>query len=224
MKKNKRLIEFEELPKRLQHALEIEVEWHSVLVYEIEKSMYGFYILDAYMPIFSDFTGLIESEYAHEHDGFIQESVQKIIDTKFKGVRCKYFPKGCLSSASLKIEILDLCLFKFGLGFSIELHDNDYGFLDEEKAKVAPAYVHVLDENELEIGLLNITGPCPKKITDIKEFRPPIIWKGTRRIKKTPLMKHRRNLVKWANNCFEGGNTRWGRAQEMWEIMHEGKR
>jgi hypothetical protein len=224
MKTDKRLIAFEELPKRLQHALEIEVEWHSVLVYEIKKGMYGFYILDEHMPTFSDFTGLIRSEYAHDNDGFIQKTVQKIIDTKFKEMRCKYFPKGCLPNASLEIEILSLCLFKFGLGFSIELHDNDYGFLDEERANVAPAYVHVLDKDELEIGLLNITGPCPKKITDIKEFRPPIIWKGSKRVKTTPLMRHRTNIIKWANNKIIDGPTRWESAQEWWEKMHDGKR
>jgi hypothetical protein len=224
MRKNRQFIDFEELPKRVQHALEIEVEWHSVLVYEIRKGMYGFYILDKYMPTFADFTGLIKSEYAYNNEGFIQKSVQKVIDTTFSGMRCRYFPKGCLSSTSLEIEILDLCLFKFGLGFSIELHCNDYGFIDGEKSKAAPAYVHVLDEDELEIGLLNITGPCPKKISDITEFRPPVIFKKGRRIKVTPLMKHRKNLIRWANNNFMDGLTRWGFAQEMWERIREGKR
>jgi hypothetical protein len=89
MKKDKDIIHIEELPKNMRHALETLVEWHSVLVYEIKKGMYGFYVLDKYMPSGSDFTGLIESKYVNMHD-YIQKSVQRIIDTKFEGIRCRY--------------------------------------------------------------------------------------------------------------------------------------
>jgi hypothetical protein len=191
-------VEFEELPKRIQHALEVLVEWHSVLVYEIEKCIYGFYVLDEY----------------------IHENISNIIDSKFKGKRCKYFLKGTLPMGSLQIEILDLCKFKEGYGFSIELHDNDYGFLDKEDA---PAFVHVLDGDELEIGLLNITGPCPKKVSDIKEFRPPHEFASPLPMRHTPLMKHRKNLIKWANLSHIDQN-RWEWAQEAWNMFHTYKR
>jgi hypothetical protein len=220
MKKNKNYIYFEELPKRLQHALEILVEWHSVLVYEIRKGMYGFYILDKYMPIGADFTDLIESEYVNAHH-FIQKSILEVIETKFKGIRCRYFPKGYFDSEMSEIEIFRLCEFKDGLGFSIELHSNDYGFLNEEKARIAPAYAHVLDENGLEIGLLNISGPCPKKISDIKEFRPPHIPGKVFVMKKTPLLKHRKNIVKWANILVPNGKTNWDEAQNTWKGLRD---
>jgi hypothetical protein len=218
-------IHFKELPRRLQHALQIEVEWHSVLVYEIEKGMYGFYILDEYMPGGSDFTGLIDSEYSYGNDGFIQETIQNVIDTKFKGIRCRYFPKGCLSLSSLQISIAITCPIKLGYGFSIEVHSNDYGFLEEEKAKIAPAYAHVLDVDELEIGLLNITGPCPKRVADINEFRPPHLFGDSDPINITPLMKYRRNLVKWANSLRQDENYNyWFWSRYIWKMAHENKR
>jgi hypothetical protein len=178
--------------------------------------MYGFYILDKYMPTGSDFTGLIESEYVNVHH-FIQKSVLNIIETKFSGIRCRYFPKGYLPTpiGALGVEIYRACSLSDGLGFSIELHVNDYGFLDIEKAKIAPAFVHVLDEDELEIGLLNITGPCPKKVSDIKEFRPPHLPGDSEPMKKTPLMKHRKNLVRWAN-CYYLETRCWEWTQDLW--------
>jgi hypothetical protein len=224
MNEDNNFIYFEELPKKLQHALEILVEWHSVLVYEIKKGMYGFYILDEYMPVGADFTNLVESEYVSSGH-FIQKSVLRIINTKFKNIRCRYFPKGYINPpiGTLGIEIYRLCSLSDGMGFSIELHVNDYGFLDEEKSTIAPAYVHVLDEDELEIGLLNITGLCPKKISDIKEFRPPHLIGNSKAIKKTPLMKHRKNLVKWGN--YHHKNQRcWEWAQYLWESSRKDSR
>jgi hypothetical protein len=226
VRKNKKLICFEELPKRLQHALEILVEWHSVLVYEIKKGMYGFYVLDEYMPNGANFTGLIESDYVCRSH-FIQESVLKVINTKFKGIRCRYFPKGYLSMESLRIEVPSLCFYSQGYGFSIELHSNDYGFLDDENAVIAPAYVHVLDEDELEIGLLNITGPCPERVSDIREFRPPHLPGDPDPMKFTPLMKHRKNLVKWANSFTGEGDFRiktWDWIKHMWISVHKDSR
>jgi hypothetical protein len=158
--RNKRKIRFEELPKRQQRALELLVEWHRVIVYEIEKKVYGFYVLDKYLPWKSE-SG---------------ESVQNVLKTRFKDIRCGYFPKGGLFLEGSQIDVVDLCLLKQGYGFSIEFHSNDYGFLYGEKTKWAPAHLHVLDEDEAEIGLLNITGPCPIKISDIKEFKPPHIF------------------------------------------------
>jgi hypothetical protein len=223
MKKDKILISIDELPKRLRHALEVLVEWHSVLVYEMEKGKYGFYIIDKYMPNFSDFTGLVESEYVNDHH-FIQKSVLKIIETKFQGIRCRYFPKGGLPHESMQIEMVELCKFKSGLGFSIEIHSNDYGFLTGEEAKFAPAYAHVLDKDELEIGLWNITGPCPKKISDIKEFRPPYEDGYLTPLKRTPLMEHRQNLVKWDNSPRLEEETQWESTQYLWNFIRESKR
>jgi hypothetical protein len=222
IKMENHLIQFEELPVRTQHALEILVEWHSVLVYEMRKGEYGFYVLDAYMPNGSNFKGLVESEYVCR-SYFIQETVLKVINTKFKDVRCRYFPKGYLSMESLRIETPPICFFNEGYGFSIEIHSNDYGFLDND---IAPAYAHVLDENELEIGLLNITGPCPKRVTDIKEFRPPHLLGDPDPIKKTPLSFHRKNLVRWANS-FTGSEIRqqrWEWVQHVWETSHRDSR
>jgi hypothetical protein len=213
MKKDNIFISFEELPRNIQHALEVLMEWHSVLVYEIKEGMYGFYILDEYMPFGPDFTGLVESEYVISGH-FIQETILNIIKTKFKGTRCRYFPKGYMSEGELRIEIYTACLLSYGFGFSIEVHNNDYGFLDEEKGKIAPAYAHVLDKDELEIGLLNITGPCPRKVSDIKEFRPPL----DKPIRKTPLMMHRKDIVKWANRIRIATNkTNWDWIQWAWE-------
>jgi hypothetical protein len=217
---HKNVIEFEELSKSLQHALEIEVEWHSVLVYEIKKSMYGLYILDEYMPGGSDFTGLIDSDYVHENDNFIQESVQKIIESKFKGTRCKYFPKGCLSLESLRINPVNIYTHENSeFPFSIEIHSNDYGFLDEERAQIAPAYAHVLDKDILEVGLFSITGPCPHKIADIKEFRPPHKFGESEPIKITPLKKYMKYLVRWANSLRQNQKC-WEWAQQVWKMGH----
>jgi hypothetical protein len=220
MREDEILIEFEELPKRLQHALEVEVEWHSVLVYEIEKGIYGFYIMDEYMPSGSNLAGLIRSEYSHGNDGFIQESIQKIIDTKFKKIRCKYFPKGCLSTESLQVSIVRVCEFRDEFNFSIEIHSSDYGFLDGIESKSAPAYAYVLDKEELEIGLLNITGSCPKKVSDVKEFRPPHKFGYSTSLKVTPLMKHRKNLIKWANS-LRNEETNWKWTQYVWRMGHK---
>jgi hypothetical protein len=222
MAKNKRLIKFKELPRRLQHALEVLVEWHSVLVYEIGKSVYGFYVLDEYMPNGANFEGLVESEYVCRSH-FIQKTVLHVINTKFKNTRCRYFPKGYLSSGMLAIEVPCLCFLNEGYGFSIELHSNDYGFLDSD---IAPAYVHVLDEEELEIGLLNITGPSPKRVSDIKEFRPPHLFGDPDPMKRTPLMKHRKNLVKWANSFIDDELriNRWVWVQNNWESTHRTRR
>jgi hypothetical protein len=197
MAKNKN-IEFKGLPIKLQHALEILVEWHSVLVYEIKRGKYGFYILNKYEL----------------------NALPKLINTNFEGKRYKCFLKGTLPLGSLQIEVITLCKFEEGFGFSIEIHDSDYGFLNKNDA---PAYVHVLDENELEIGLLNITGPCPKRISEIKEFRPPHEIGDPNPMKKTSLMKYRKNLVKWANAIHIEGN-HWEWAQESWTMFHEYKR
>jgi hypothetical protein len=225
MKKDKTFISFEELPLRTQHALEVLMEWHSVLVYEIKKGMYGFYVLDEYMPFGPDFTGLVENEYVCSGH-FIQKTILNIIKTRFKGIRCRYFPKGYMPEGKLRVEIYQACLLSYGFGFSIEVHTNDYGFLDEERGKIAPAYAHVLDDNELEIGLLNITGPCPKKISDIKEFRPPHGFGDDEPMKITPLMKHRKNIVKWANNIRVVTNkSNWNWIQEVaWESSRRDSR
>jgi hypothetical protein len=168
-KKYKEVIYFEDLPQNIQHSLEILVEWHSVLVYEIKKGVYGFTVLDMYMPTFSNFDGIIESKYESiEHH--IQKPIQKIIDTQFKGMRCAYFPKGILGSRSMRLSSVVVCDIHNNFSFSIEIHSNDYGFLNGAEAKIAPAYAHVLDENELETGLLNITGGCPKKFLILKSL------------------------------------------------------
>jgi hypothetical protein len=188
--------------------------------------MYGFYVLDEYMPNGANFTGLVESEYVCRSH-FIQKSILRIIKTKFKNTRCRYFPKGYLSLESLRIETIRLCFFNEGYGFSVDLHSNDYGFLDEERSTVAPAYVHVLDNDELEIGLLNIAGPCPKKVSDIKEFRPPHLFGDPDPMKVTPLMKHRRNLIKWANSFTGEGNLKmkmWDWVKHMWTSSHKDSR
>jgi hypothetical protein len=221
-RKYKDVIYFEELPKNIRHALEILVEWHSILVYEIRKGIYGFMVLDMYMPRFSNFDGIIESKY--ESIGhYIQIPIQKIIDTQFKGMRCGYFPKGVLELTSMRLSAAIVCDIHNGLGFSIEIHSNDYGFLKGGKSKTAPAYAHVLDEDDLEIGLLNISGPCPKLVGNIREFRPPYDFIDPKLIGKTPLMKHRRNIIKWANSNDDEGN-QWERAQEMWDLEHQYKR
>jgi hypothetical protein len=208
-KKYKEVIYFEELPKNVQHALEILVEWHSVLIYEIKKGMYGFTIVDMYMPRFSDFDGLIESKY--ESIGhYIQIPIQKIIDKQFKGIRCGYFPKGVLESVSMQLGATIVCDIRNGLGFMIEIHSNDYGFLEGKEAEIAPAYAHVLDENELEIGLLNISGPCPNRVSDIKEFCQ---LQKHNNSKSNTLMKHRKNIIKWAKKF-------WKQTQEIWELEH----
>jgi hypothetical protein len=127
----------------------------------------------------------------------IPKHVQKIINTKFSDIKCLYFQKGCFSEPPyFGLEISTLCSVHQGYGFSIEMHSTDYGFVSGKESKIAPAYVHVLDENGLRIGMLNITGPCPKKISDIKEFRPPDE-------KQTPLNKNRKNIIKWANTKIE---------------------
>jgi hypothetical protein len=213
-----KFIEFEELPKNIQHALEVLVEWHSVLVYEMRKGEYGFYVLDEYMPNGANFTGLVESDYVCR-SYFIQKTVLKVINTKFKDVRCRYFPKGYLSMESLRIETPPICFFNEGYGFSIEIHSNDYGFLD---SNIAPAYAHVLDKDEFEIGLLDITGHCPKRVADIKEFRPPHLPGDPDPMKITPLRTHRKNLVKWANS-FTGSEIRqqrWEWVQHVWVTTH----
>jgi hypothetical protein len=218
-----RFIEFDELPKNIQHALEILVEWHSVLVYEIRKNEYGFYILDKYMPNGANFDGLVESDYVCR-SYFIQKTVLKIINTKFKDVRCRYFPKGYLSIGSLGIEIPRVCYFSEGYGFSIEIHSNDYGFIENN---IVPAYAHVMDENEFEIGLLDISGPCPKKVSDIKEFRPPHLPGDPDPMKITPLTIHRKNLVKWANSFIGEDKFRTGRwewTKNIWVSCHKDSR
>jgi hypothetical protein len=173
VKKYKDVIYFEELPRNIQHALEILVEWHSVLVYKQPNGRYAFTVLDVYMPHGSDFTGLVKSKYVNEHF-YIQKSIQKIIDTEYKGIKCAYFPKGNLDyEGKLSLSYMPVCEFQAGYGFSIEIHSNDYGFLVGEESRIVPAHAHVLDKDGLEIGLLNITGDCPRKVSDIKEFRPP---------------------------------------------------
>jgi hypothetical protein len=125
---------------------------------------------------------------------------------------------------SLGIETPCVCFFNEGYGFSIDIHSNDYGFIDND---MAPAFAYVLDENELEIGLLNITGSCPKKISDIKEFRPPHLPGDPDPMKKTPLMKHRRNLIKWANSVIGEGEEkikRWDWVQSVWVSSHRTSR
>jgi hypothetical protein len=170
------------------------------------------------MPTFSNFHGIIESKYESiEH--YIQKPIQEIIDTQFKGIRCAYFPKGILGSKSLQLSSVVVCDIHNNLGFSIEIHSNDYGFLDGEGAKIAPAYAHVLDEDEMEIGLLNITGECPRKISDIKECRTLHVTPS----QKTPLMKCRRNIIKWANSLVEN-KSRWESSQELWSLIKEDKR
>jgi hypothetical protein len=221
MAKDSSVIYFEELPRNLQHALEVLMEWHSVLVYEIEQDIYGFYILDEHMPGGLKMTGLIDSKYVHSNDGFIQESVQNIIDTKFKRKRCKYFPKGCLSIESMRIS--PVLIYRSGPRqthlFSIEVHSNDYGFIDSERSKIAPAFAHVLDKDNIEIGLLDITGPCPNNISDIKEFRSPHEFGELKPMKITPLAKYKKELVKWANSLRQDQKY-WEWAQEVWKIGH----
>jgi hypothetical protein len=219
-KKYKEVIYFEELPKNIQHALEVLVEWHSVLVYQQPNGRYGFTILDKYMPTFSDFTGLIESKYVNANH-FIQESIQKIIDTEYEGARCAYFPKGNLESESMQISVPIVCNARSEYGFSIEIHSTSYGFLDNEKAEIAPAYAHVLDEEELPIGLLNISGPCPQKVADVKEFKFIHEFEKPKSLRNTPLMKHRRNIVKWANHSAKGSEyNNWQFAKEIWGLIH----
>jgi hypothetical protein len=223
IEKCENIIYFEELPRNIQHALEILVEWHSVLVYQQSNGRYGFTILDVYMPNGSDFTDLIESKYVNAHH-YIQKSIQKIIDTEYNGVRCAYFPKGNLSSNShLLLGYMISCDIHAGYGFSIEVHSNDYGFLDEERSKIAPAHAHVLDKDGLEIGLLNICGPCPKKISDVKEFRPPHEFGDPEPMKKTHLLKHRKNIVKWANVLIHDQipSNLWELTQQNWISLHE---
>jgi hypothetical protein len=213
----KKEIEFEELPKRLQHALEILLEWHRVIVYEIEKDTYGFYILNKELPYDSS-----ESSKKYpkniSNNPFGCDSVSDLLNIKFKDMRCKYFYKGELHSRSMKIEIIDLCYFKQGYGFSIELHSNNYGFLYGEESKIIPAYVHVLAEDESIIGLLNITGSCPKKVSDIKEIRQFDKMSNSTK-KATPLMKHRKNIIKWANQPGELYN-KWEWTQQIWATAH----
>jgi hypothetical protein len=194
MRKDKRLIDFEKLPKRVQHAFETLVEWHNVIIYEFEKGMYGF----------------------HLFDGYDEEYVEKMANTKFKGMRYNYYFRGALLKGPQRIEVIILCSLKRGYGFSIEAHSNDYGFLNND---AAPAHVHVLGEDELEIGMLNISGPCPKRAADIKEFRPPCEYGCAAPLKKTPLMAHRKNLVKWANFVGSEHYNDWEWAQEVWEAL-----
>jgi hypothetical protein len=203
MRKNK----FEELPKKQQHALELLVEWNGVIVYEIDKKVFGFYVLDKHLPWKSEFI----------------ESVQDILRNRFSNTRYAYFPKGGLYLKGSQIEIIEFCSLSQGYGFSIELHSNDYGFLYGERAKWAPAHLHVLDENKEEIGLLAIAGPCPKKISDIKEYKPPFIFDDKGKKMKTPLMSYRKNLVEWANKkgCLY---SRWEWAQETWFSIHGEKK
>jgi hypothetical protein len=214
MSNREKEIEFEELPRILKHALEILVEWHDVIVYEINKGMYGFYILDKRLPYYPPEPTKASLQKTSEE----YNSILDLLNTKFKDMRCKYFYKGELHSVSMKIEITDLCYLEQGYGFSIETHNNDHGFLYGKESESTPAYVHVLDEDELEIGLLSITGPCPKKISDIKEFRPFNLL-DYKVPKTTPLMKHRRNLIKWANQQGEFFN-KWEWAQEIWATNH----
>jgi hypothetical protein len=224
-KKNKNIIEYEELPRNIQHALEILVEWHGVLVYETEKNTYAFTIIE--VDMYDHESKFVESEYVNAHH-YIHISVLDIINTKFKGIRCRYFPKGFLSDGAMQLESITVCSLHRGYGFSIEVHSADYGFMDND---IAPAYAHVLDPEGLEIGLLNIAGPCPKKISDVKEFRPPYDVADGIPMKVTPLMKHRRNIVKWANSHLRHHDTgeyykenRWNMTKTDWTFVHSGKR
>jgi hypothetical protein len=213
-KKYNDVIYFEELPINIQHALEILVEWHSVLVYQQKNGRYGFTVIDEYMPNFSNFNGLIESKFVNANN-YIQKSIQEIIDNEYKGIRCSYFPKGNLESVSMEISVPIICDLHLGFGFSIELHSPDYGFLDVEKSKIAPAYAHVLDKDELEIGLLNITGPCPKDVSDIREFNP-------RNIKENITFNNcKKNILIWANSKPLNYDNRWEWSQEMWTLIHD---
>jgi hypothetical protein len=219
--KDKDIIDFRELPRNVLHALELAVEWHGVLLYEIKKGMYGFTVLESDMYIPPDFSGFIESKYI-VRDYYIPIHIQNIIDTQFKGIRCMYFPKGFLEIGPMELDSDKVCPFHRGYGFSIEVHSHDYGFLDSD---IAPAHAHVLDREGFEIGMISITGPCPKKVSDIKEFRPPQdIFGYPKIVKVTPLMKHRKNIIKWANSCIlSGGQTEWEKTKKFWTEIHCGK-
>jgi hypothetical protein len=185
-------LKFEDFPFNFQQAIDRMVKWNSILVYEISKDVYGFTIIECDLRHDTK----VESKQRFNRDT-IPVHVQAIIDTQFTGVKCLYFPKGCFALPPyFGTEILTLCHLNQGYGFSIEMHSTDYGFIDGEKSKIAPACVHLFDENRVYTGILNITGPCPQKVSDIKEFRP-------RHEKQTPLTKHRKNIVKWANSELE---------------------
>jgi hypothetical protein len=223
MSEKDKVIHFEELPDNLKHTIKMVVEWHSILVYEIKKGMYGMMIITT--DIYKD--KLVESKNSI-NNFHIPDYVKALIDTQFKGTRCLYCDKGCFAYPPFfELEILTLCPFHWGYGFSIEIHSDDYGFLDGKKAKILPAHVHVLDENGLRIGMIDITGSCPKKVSDVKEFWPPCNKDTIVPMKITPLTKHRKNIVKWANKETSVSNddlfrNEWEWAQEMWnsEIKH----
>jgi hypothetical protein len=205
MMRIKRYVKFEEFPSYLQHTIETIVEWHDVLVYEIDKDMYGFMIIEP--NLHNDMP--IKSKQCFNSDT-LPKQVQSIIDAKFSETKCLYFNKGCFGVPPyLGLEILTLCRIYQGYGFSIEMHSTDYGFVDGKNSRIAPAHVHVLDETGKRLGMLNITGPCPKKISDIKEFRPISD-------KETPLTKHRKNIVKWANSKIELNGVNGPYEEEYW--------
>jgi hypothetical protein len=83
-------------------------------------------------------------------------------------------------------------------GINIILHSKEHGQMDKTrvlKDEESPAHAIVLIAfTSNKIGELNMTGPCPKTIRDVIEYR-------ANRNKNSQLFNnHRKNIIRWAND------------------------
>jgi len=95
----------------------------------------------------------------------------------------------------------------------------DHGKIGDGKRYIpdhdSPAHAHVLTADNYLIGFVNITGPRPKTIQDVWEYRKP---------KTSKLDEYREDIVNWANSRVEDdeGNFiyNWTLVRYLWKVDH----
>jgi hypothetical protein len=109
---------------------------------------------------------------------------------------------------------------KNALNIIVKIHSNDNGYMEKERLLTdpeLPARAHILSKDKKNIGLLNITGPQPIKVTEINQF-----FEKKDNSEKIFSLGIKKEILSWAlmraksdpsHNC-------WEQAVILWNTYH----
>jgi hypothetical protein len=102
---------------------------------------------------------------------------------------------------------------KYGIG--VVINSNDHGNMNKNRVledSESPAHAHIYSNDSRKlVGLLNITGPCPKTKDDVHEYRASKDSNFNTNIKKI--------ICRWANDSFDKNEyekNNWKNIQKYW--------